>query len=265
MDKKDIVIVIPIYRTDLLEQERKSLLQCVTLLSDYSIVILKPESLNIDSILIEFNLKKVELFPDECFSSLRAYNKTVLSSDFYLRFSQYKYMLIYQLDAYVFRDELLYWANRGYDYIGAPWIPINSKLLYSRWERFCLLQKSCFYRLIGSNKFKKPKYHLFRVGNGGFSLRKISKFIEITQYYEDKIRLLLSDNCEFYPEDLFLNNEIANGKCKFKRPAYRVALKFSMEMNPEWCYNRNGKQLPFGCHAWYHKDFAPFWSQIIKS
>ncbi len=32
-------------------------------------------------------------------------------------------MLIYQLDAYVFKGEWLFWANQEYDYIGAPWIP----------------------------------------------------------------------------------------------------------------------------------------------
>lgn len=32
-------------------------------------------------------------------------------------------MLVYQLDAYAFKDELFFWASLGYDYIGAPWMP----------------------------------------------------------------------------------------------------------------------------------------------
>ena len=40
-------------------------------------------------------------------------------------------MLIYQLDAYVFKDELLNWANKGYDYIGAPWLPWKNGILVS--------------------------------------------------------------------------------------------------------------------------------------
>ena len=174
-------------------------------------------------------------------------------------------MLIYQLDAYVFEDELLYWANRGYDYIGAPWVPMKSKILHNSRERYCLLLRYYFYKQIGSNKAKKLKYHWLQVGNGGFSLRRISKFIKLTQHYREKICSLLDDNCEFYPEDLLLHNEITDRKYRLKKPAYRIALKFSMEMNAEWCYDYNGKQLPFGCHAWYHKDYISFWSQIIKS
>ena len=31
-------------------------------------------------------------------------------------------MLIYQLDAFVFQDDLAYWCQQNYDYIGAPWL-----------------------------------------------------------------------------------------------------------------------------------------------
>jgi hypothetical protein len=37
------------------------------------------------------------------------------SKQFYERFVAYDYMLIYQLDAYVFKDELDDWSAKGYD------------------------------------------------------------------------------------------------------------------------------------------------------
>ena len=122
MNKKDIAIVIPIYLSSLSEDEKRSIEQCLKLLFEYSIVVIKPKHLEIDDIIQKYKLSQVEVFPDECFSSLRAYNKTVLTEEFYTRFQNYTYMLIYQLDAYVFKDELLEWATKGYDYIGAPWL-----------------------------------------------------------------------------------------------------------------------------------------------
>ena len=49
IDKKSIVIVIPVYKRELSENERISLEQCVNILSDYALVIVKPESLSIDN------------------------------------------------------------------------------------------------------------------------------------------------------------------------------------------------------------------------
>lgn len=113
MNKKDIAVVIPIYLPSLSNSERISLEQCLKLLSSYSIVVIKPESLDLDDIINFFGLTHIEAFPDKHFVSLRAYNKLVLSEEFYRSFQHYTYMLIYQLDAYVFKDELLNWANKG--------------------------------------------------------------------------------------------------------------------------------------------------------
>jgi len=44
----------------------------------------------------------------------------MMSPAFYDAFKAFDYILIYQLDAFVFRDELEYFCSLGYDYIGAP-------------------------------------------------------------------------------------------------------------------------------------------------
>lgn len=162
-----------------------ALKQCVTVLKDYSLVIVKPESLNIRTILLKYPMLKTESFSDEHFVSLRSYNKLVLIPSFYLRFRQYQYMLIYQLDAYVFKDELLYWANKGYDYIGAPWIP-NVKVLQDERSQRKLLREYAWYMITGSEKRTKEEAFRYQVGNGGFSLRKISKMVKVTRFYRKK-------------------------------------------------------------------------------
>lgn len=263
MNKKDIAIIIPVYHADLSEEEAVSLAQCMKILSEYQVIIIKPVGLNIDCLLSKYSSLTVELFPENHFVSLRAYNKMVLEESFYRRFSQYQYVLIYQLDAYVFKDELLYWASKGYDYIGAPWVPSSSFLL-SGYGRFILFFKRIMYTVLGNEKRKFKKYRNYQIGNGGFSLRKVSKMIEITHFYKSKIDLYLDDDKIFYPEDVFLLLELNSRGCRLCKPGFAEALKFSIEENPEWSYHHNGNRLPFGCHAWSHKSYRNFWLPIIR-
>ena len=65
MNKKDIAVVIPIYLPSLSNSERISLEQCLKLLSSYSIVVIKPESLDLDDIINFFGLTHIEAFPDK--------------------------------------------------------------------------------------------------------------------------------------------------------------------------------------------------------
>ena len=50
----------------------------------------------------------------------------MLSPFFYESFLDFKYVLIHQLDVFIFKDELNYWCNQNYDYIGAPWFKDSS-------------------------------------------------------------------------------------------------------------------------------------------
>lgn len=264
MEKRDIVVVIPVYRSALSVDECISLKRCVTLLSDYELVIVKPECLDINFLITKYPSLKVESFSDEYFASLRGYNKLVLDELFYMRFLKYQYMLIYQLDAFVFKDELLLWAEKGYDYIGAPWIPPKHSYLTLR-GRLKIQLKYFIYTLLNDDRRKLKKYCNYQVGNGGFSLRKINKMLEVTRFYREKIKSYLDDDKPFYPEDLFLLLELTSRKHGLRRPGFKEALKFSMEENPVWGYKYNKEILPFGCHAWNHEHYAPFWTPIIKS
>lgn len=264
MEKKDIVVVIPVYRITLSDDEHLSLAQCVAVLSDYQIAIIKPESLDINIITSKYAQLKVESFPDECFAGLRGYNKLVLSDAFYHRFARYQYMLIYQLDAYVFKDELLFWAEKGYDYIGAPWIPPKHSHLTIT-GRIKLVAIYTLFTIFNDERRKLKKYCNYQVGNGGFSLRKVSKMIEITRFYKCKIDEYMSDDKPFYPEDVFLLLELNSRNYHLKKPKFKEALKFSIEENPLWGYNYNHNVLPFGCHDWNHESYASFWLPIIKN
>lgn len=258
-----IGIVIPIYKSDLTPNEELSLRQCAKIFSDYCIIIVTNKSVNLSFYykIFEKNNLLIEYFPIFFFQGIYGYNQLTLSRTFYLRFVDYSYILIYQTDAYVFRDELSSWAEKGYDYIGAPFI--------------------CNYhnKIINENEFTF-------VGNGGFSLRKVSAFLDsykgfrwyylycksqvlprhwftypryiivLIQAFYFKHSIAKKIPCQIF-EDLIWSTLLRN------KPSVEEAMLFSFEKKPSRMYALTGKKLPFGCHAWEKNEKESFWRSFI--
>jgi hypothetical protein len=66
------------------------------------IVFVQPEGLENDYITKKYSNISVESFPKRYFENIEGYNELLLSASFYERFLDTKYILIYQLDAFVF-------------------------------------------------------------------------------------------------------------------------------------------------------------------
>lgn len=122
--KNNCVVVIPVYRVPTM-MEQCSFKQCLQVLNKYDITIVTNSEVDIT----KFNdisqmcgkSFSTELFDKEYFEGIKGYNALCLSKAFYQRFAdKYVYMLIYQLDAWIFRDELQDWCDKGYDYVGSP-------------------------------------------------------------------------------------------------------------------------------------------------
>ena len=191
----------------------------------------------------------------------------MLSEDFYRTFTNYKFILIHQLDAYVFKDELIDWCNKDYDYIGAPW----------------------------AYKNKSGRIEL-RTGNGGFSLRKVSSHKNIFQKWkiidsrkgiindfwsQGKLAFItkmhtwiprlagLKNNSKYFikhfdkNEDYFWSQYAPQIDANFKVAPTNEAMKFCFELEPNYLYKLNQNKLPFGCHAW-EKYEPSFWKSHIK-
>ena len=126
----------------------------------------------------------------------------MLSFNFYESFLDYKYILIYQLDAFVFKDDLIFWCNKNYDYVGAPWIASISN------NPFTLLLNK-ISSIFDSKEKKERKKIFFKVGNGGFSLRKVASHYQISKENEKYIKeLLISKREEFdYFNQTYATNE----------------------------------------------------------
>ena len=260
------IIVIPIHKERPSSDELMSLQQCISVLKSHPICIVCPKSLDIyfygDTLSKSEATWFVERFPNAFFDGIKGYNSLMLDKSFYKRFAKYQYMLIYQLDAWVFRDELDYWCEQGYDYIGAPWLEEGSE----------------------------GKIQLTGVGNGGFSLRRIQHFINVISHkgpvrsadqlnlsptlknkiykflyslgYQNTIKYYKKDATLY--EDIFLSTFLSNTKLCAKVPTPETAARFAFEKHPSFLYDFTG-QLPFGCHAWRKYEYEGFWYQFINA
>lgn len=241
-------VVIPIYKTELTEIEKMSLNQCNKVLGSHDIFYASPKGLNPSARLLPF---KNEEFDPEYFKDIQGYNRLLVESHFYERFLEYDYILIYQLDAFVFRDELTTWCNKNYDYIGSPWIATQNIL-------------SKFLKLFASKKLKKRAPIFFKVGNGGFSLRKTKTFYEISNKLANNIQNQLKKKDEIYAiEDVFWSLKVPEFFPEFSIPEYKEAVKFAIDRKPKLALKINKNELPFGCHGINKPKVIEFWKPIL--
>lgn len=248
-----VKVVIPMYTTQISSFEKFSLQRACQMLHAYPLVVIKPRSLDLSPVLKEYPVLTTEEFDDDYFRSIAGYNRLMLSEEFYRRFEDSKYILICQLDAYIFRDELTEWCKKGYDYIGAPW------LVRPLYRSFPMKQYRWLFRSAATRATD------FKVGNGGLSLRKVSSHLKAVRELRDVIEeFLRHTRNHVFNEDVFFAVEVNKHGLDFSYPFYMEALKFSFDKYPELCYRLNHEQLPFGCHSWYKKRMYKFWSKFIN-
>jgi len=211
------------------------------------------------------------------FGSAANHNRMLYSTGFWQRFADYEYVLMYHLDALVFSDQLQEWCDKGYDFIGAPFIHCDD----SPWVR------------------------VERVGNGGFALYRVPSVLKVlwnryqqrpSKYFEDHFwkwiefqKKLLKPFRAAVPQwlrgpltdplrntvkrlDHIEANEVNNDgfwadEAKRYLPEFKLApleegLRFAFEVAPRLCLERNRGRMPFGCHAWARYDRA-FWEERI--
>ena len=267
---KQYCIVIPIYKKELDCIEEISLNRLRKVLLDDKVLdkvctdvyLVCPEGLDttnyekIYNTWDEFTFLKKKEFDPSYFKSTDTYSQLCISYDFYNSFNEYEYMLIYQLDCYLFRDEITDWCLKGYDYIGGP-----------------ILSTDCGWDTVKKSMQKngKDKWCPY-VGNGGFSLRKISTFLDITDpngelrtTYELTDELLKAVKYE----DKYFCNDLYNFY-QLEIPTWNEALKFAFDMSVDIIYTLfKFEGTPMGIHSvdknirWWKKVIPEFMDQKV--
>lgn len=263
--RQPAAIIVPVYEYPLRTGDQISLRHLREHLGHYTKVIIAPGGLKLDG----FDDFSVVRFSPRFFSSVAGYNRLMLSRQFYLAFREFEFLLIYQLDALVFRDELSFWCEKDYDFIGAP----------------------VFSQVAGEEG-------LFLALNGGFSLRRTAAFLKVlthrncgqidsacrgTPFLERNfltrgfkralLTLHLSGIANFIPwllansdynEDLFWSHYASLLDPSFRVAPMEAASRFAFEQYPERLFESIGGSLPFGCHAWRRWN-PEFWKAFLPS
>lgn len=249
------VVIFPIHRT-LNELELSFLENGLEKTKGHKQIIIAPEGLIIDQSFGQLETLEIKRFAKHCFENITGYNKLLLSKNFYAEFIFFEYMLIHQPDVYLFKDELDYWCERNYDYIGAPWFrpdKLNKGSIFSFIEK----TKQSFK----SNKLYSSRHN--KVGNGGLSLRNIQTALKLLSITPQKLldQYLNSEEKDFN-EDIFWSLEAPLILKEYKVPKWEEALHFAVEFKPTIAYKYLNKTLPFGCHAPL-KHEPEFWKEFI--
>ena len=261
-----VCIVIPVYKATVTPHEQVALTQCLRVLGQYPLCFVKPESLDLAPLLSTLpSAVQTRSFADDFFRSVRDYNRLMLSPGFYGAFSAFDYILIHQLDAFVFRDELGDWCRRGYDYVGAPWL--RDRDFSSVWDERWFNAKKRVAHLLGLRKADgitpREIITLNGVGNGGLSLRHVAHSVKALKQHRGRLAAYEAVPMHQFNEDVFWGIETTRFWPQLRVPDFRTALRFAVEFHPERAISvYNGGQLPFGCHAWDIHG-TDFWRPIF--
>ncbi len=254
IDKASVAVVVPMYKAEINADEAKSLESICRVLAARDIIVVKPRGLDLSALLAPYpGIRQIEFDPS-FFQGIRGYNRLMTSAAFYDTFASYQYILIAQLDTYIFRDDLDTWCARGFDYVGAPWLrrTVNRfpPMLWIKRIEDALRRRKGLYS-------KTALYN--RVGNGGLSLRKTASHARVCREKADELARLNAIGPKGHPEDVFWATDAPG----FTYPTAKEALMFAFDKYPAWCYRLTGRQLPMGCHGWTSRKMRPFWSKIF--
>jgi hypothetical protein len=256
-----LAILVPVYRSFLDPQETVSLESTFRVLGAHHLVMVKPAGLDTAAIEARFPFKAVETFDPAYFTSIQGYNRLLLSTGFYQRFLGSQFMLICQLDVFVFRDELAEWVARGYDYVGAPWV--SKTELSVRIHQL----KMALSKLFLGVQDKVYRYETRnRVGNGGFSLRKVETHHRLSLEMKDAIEhYLRHQGTHHFHEDIFWSVEPSKKGHPHLTPGVAEALAFSWDINPDRLFAMAGGRLPMAAHGWYKGRHLRFWAPHVAA
>lgn len=254
MNTSKVVIVIPVHLPEPTEPEKVSLLQTLSVLRRYPVIIMAPLSLDV-SWYKKFCSGKNDVFFERFdWYGYDAYSTLQTKHFFYKRFLKFEYMLTCHMDAFVFRDELDKWCDMGYDYIGSVIYNTN------------FVMKDTLLKLITT--YTNPDYF----GNGGFALKKVRTFYNITrryQYYINFYHWQRKLRKRGFYDDLFHSVHYPKIFPRFKTAPKHLAQQFGADFvtfnEAELPFtNKDCSSVPFGIHGWI-KNQQEYWKPCIRS
>ena len=269
---KRVAIMVPLPSPVLAPDDEVSMRHLRAHLDRYDKFLLVPRGMKVD--IPGFQVIELD---HKHFGSAANHNRMLYLPEFWELFSQYEFALMYHLDALVFSDQLEEWCAKGYDFIGAPFMHCED----SPWVKvervgnggFALYKIRSVLKVLWSRYQQRPtKYFEDRHWKWIELQKKLLKPIRaaVPQWLRGPLTDPLRNTLKRF--DHIEANELGNDgfwadEARRYYPEFKVApfddgLRFAFEVAPRICLERNGGQLPFGCHAWARYDKS-FWEQRL--
>jgi hypothetical protein len=244
-----VVVVTPVSRSETRETDILMWKQSQRVLARYPRMILAPRGLDVGEHAKAGDADEVRTLDSEWFESIHAFNALMLSTEFLDAFAEFAFILIHELDAFVFRNDLPRWLVAGYDYVGAPF-----------WADYGLRKEA---GLVG-------------VGNGGLSLRNtraarsvLEAGDRVLSSHPLRVRLHLgargraarylrgARTCA--ASDVFWGSWGTSSLAPFAVAPTDEAARFAFETGLEYLQPRYQASPPFGCHRVHNLEFIARW------
>jgi hypothetical protein len=228
---------VPAYRSGLSELETLSLGQLHTTLGGHNIVLVAPEGLDTKQYRRILGDRQCIYFDPRYFASrigpARSYNALMVGDLFYRRFANWEWILVHQLDCYVFEDQLAQWTSSSYDYIAAPLV----------------IQRN------GVKAFVEGSVV------GGFSLRRIESFLHVLSKVEGFRRLpqllLPRSTGRVHLQALRgqLTEDLFWSQARLRVAPLGECIRFAFESGLEMLDNIYAEVRPFACHHDWNLEY----------
>lgn len=274
---QSVVVIVPVYKV-LNRSEIQSIesLNKLESQSDLNVCLVGSDffvQLNynrLTSLFSDFIILNNEYFDEEYFKDVVSYNRLLLSNEFYQRFKSYEYMVIFQTDAFIIKDSLDVFIDKGYTYIGAPWLvaDVPEKVGLSVGNGgFSLRHIPSFIQALSSDLIIPDFFWKLYHPANNWKRRLFKLFVYLPAQFLSKIqgRSFYFEKAKYnwMNEDIVWSQFIQDHKV-FTLSSLEDALMFSFETMPRECYRLNKNKLPFGCHA-FEKYDPQFWKSHIPS
>lgn len=256
------VVVVPVHRQLPKPDEQFSLHRCGQVLGHHPIRIVHPDGLNLEHYTDLLPTAKPLPVPAAWMASIRAYNRMMINPAFYRKLDQFTHALIHEPDALVISDQIFYWCEQPFDYIGAPWFEgfdaatPGAPIIGVGNSGFSLINIRAIRLFLGSNQrwvsrttIAKEFLKKILLRPSSYSLNFLMEALGSSGLLGGAHRLV-SDNC-----DAFISLHASLSSSSLFRIADPVsALQFSWEVNPARCSELCDNRAPFGIHAWARYD-----------
>ncbi len=259
-EANSVCVIVPVYRNHMPELEEVSFKRLLEVFHSRQIILISPPTVEAyaKELALPHDNVSVEILPQSDFGSAVRYTRLLMSPGFYNRFARYDYLLMCQLDVYVFKDDLDYWMGRGEDYFGAPVFEGYTKPTFELKKR-------------GSNggvSLRKTQSCLRALSEINFRYSKLVSLWRLEREWSWKLFRLIRDGLVFnynfgrlkpvINEDMFWSAIVPQQFDWFSACEPEVAMYFAYDTNPKFLFEKCGSIYPMAIHAWwtYDRDFV---------